>query len=222
MTASVSAVSVAKSAQTTITATASSDDFDSIVWFAEDQSIISCLWGAWNGNSLPLTIKGLEAGTTTLYIGLLDEDDNILAETSVSVTVTGSGSADVPTTVPTIGDYSAPSYPGLAQPLPDFGAFISAPLYDSLIMDNDNSGVLRQYYYKLSDLPCDEVTVMLAYANLMAQRGFKPRNIQYSNDDGHPFIFFDSDYYDTVMCTISTCKGVQCLEVFIFNFTSNS
>jgi len=88
VTASPSSVTVAKGGQTTVMVTVSSQDFESIVWAAKDESIISCSWGDWNGNTIPITIKGLSPGSTTLLIGLLDAREDVLAVTSVSVTVT--------------------------------------------------------------------------------------------------------------------------------------
>lgn len=88
VTASQTSVTIAKGGQTTVTVTVSSQDFDSIAWAANDRSIISCSWGDWNGNTIPITIKGLSPGSTTLLIGLLDDKEDVLAVTSVNVTVT--------------------------------------------------------------------------------------------------------------------------------------
>jgi hypothetical protein len=53
-------------------------NFDSIAYARGNTSLISCAWGNWYGNSIPLTITGLAAGSTTLTIALLDAYDNVL------------------------------------------------------------------------------------------------------------------------------------------------
>ncbi len=174
VTAAPTTVSVAKGAQTTLTATASSDNFDSISYVVEDKSIVSCSWGSWNGNSIPLMMTGLKAGTTTLYIGLLDASDNMLAETSVSVTVIGSGST-------TVGYYAG------YYPIPDFGSFTGTPLYDSWY-DPSTDGM--GYYYENDLIPMNPVDYVTGYANLLTNAGCVYSD-SFTNDDGFTVLVYE-------------------------------
>ena len=64
-----------------------------VVYRVSDETIASCSWGNWiDAYNSPLYVTGLKAGSTTVYIGLLDERDNVLAETVLNVTVNGSTS----------------------------------------------------------------------------------------------------------------------------------
>jgi hypothetical protein len=203
ITASQSAVSVVRGGQATVTFSVNSNDFYNSYYTIGNESVISCSWGSWSNNSIPVTITGLSAGSTTLLMELADENDNTIASATITVTVTA------------LGNTSAPGYPGLQPPVPDFGAFMGVQLHDSYF--GTGSGVFREYYYKLSDMPSDAATVMLSYAGMMQQMGYTSHQLQY-DDKGQPFIFFDSDYYDQIECFVFDHFGVRCIEVFIFKF----
>ena len=58
-----------------------------------DSNIVSCSWGGWSGNTDPLTIKGLSAGSTTVTVSLKDsKTGDVLATKTISVKVTAADS----------------------------------------------------------------------------------------------------------------------------------
>ena len=58
----------------------------------EYEDLVSCHWGDWDGDVIPLFVEGLEAGDTPIDLYLLDaETEEILAESSFYVYVVGAG-----------------------------------------------------------------------------------------------------------------------------------
>ena len=134
VTPSQTSVTVALGAQVTITAKPSSDDYDSMGYLVDDESIITCNYAGMQGNAVALTITGIAVGRTSLSIALLDSDDNILAETIIDVTVT----------MPVVRYYS-----GYGS-VPDFGAFTGAPLAKPCRPRRKLC-----YYYRVEAIPVD-------------------------------------------------------------------
>jgi S1-C subfamily serine protease len=196
VTVTQAAVTVAQGAQATITATASSDEFDTIIWVAADKTLISCSWGDWNGNSLPLTITGLKAGTTTLYIGLLDASENILAETSVSVTVTGGGAAST-------GYYQE------YYPVPDWGSFTGTPLYQYFTYTEGGAS----YYYRMSDITAPSSVGVGGYVDLLNSNGFYYYT-GFTSEEGYPVNVYTNNIFDVYMA-VATIGGVLCMHIMI-------
>ncbi|NLM83620.1 MAG: hypothetical protein GX189_02805 [Clostridiales bacterium] len=150
---SQSSVTLETGKRMTITATASSDDFNRIVFEIDNNSVVSCTWGDWAGRSIPLTLYGLSAGRTTVHIKVLDSKGNVLNEKSVDVTVTGSGVV---------------YYRGLAT-VPDFGAYTDAPLYKKSF-DLRNGSYC--FYYRISDLTESADAAIAGYCDLLESNGY--------------------------------------------------
>ena len=60
----------------------------SVYFEPANEAIATAEWGDWNGWTLPLYVYGESVGTTTIVVSLLDKDDNVLAEKTLTVTVT--------------------------------------------------------------------------------------------------------------------------------------
>ncbi|SHH91681.1 S-layer homology domain-containing protein [Sporobacter termitidis DSM 10068] len=202
ITASSSSVTVAKGAQTTVTLTASSDDFDSIAYLTGNKSVVSCTWGNQSGNSFPLTLTGLSAGSTTVQVLLLDPDDNTLASTTINVTVTGSGS----------GTSSTTSYYSGYSPTPDFGAYAGAPLFTSYY---DASIGGTGYYYALSSIPMDPSVYVPGYSALLQNNGFDYLG-SFVDDSGNTVLTYQNDSANLeVMTGLSSYNGVNFFLVLV-------
>ena len=61
--------------------TASADD--QIYWLVADPSIITCQWGEWIGNSIPLSIVLNDYGTTTITITADNTDEKLVIDVTV-------------------------------------------------------------------------------------------------------------------------------------------
>jgi S1-C subfamily serine protease len=157
--ANPSFITLAVGSQVTATITDPSGNPDlTVAWVADDDSIVTCTWGDFVDNyNCPLYIKGLKAGTTVIHVGLLDNNDNILAETWIEVTVTG-GSTGTTTTY----------YSGY-YPVPDFGAYTGIPLY---FTDYNDIYKSPGYFYKMDDYSGDIVDAISGYIGLLLQNGF--------------------------------------------------
>ena len=59
-----------------------------VAYDISDKQIVSADWDEWHGDDINLYITGLTPGTATVTIALLTEDDAVLAEGTVTVTVT--------------------------------------------------------------------------------------------------------------------------------------
>lgn len=90
LTLSVSRVSLGVGQSTRVTASFS--NYSGIVYMqygTTNGNVQSCSWGGWSGNSVPLTVTGKQAGSSTVYIYLKDAKTNlVLATASFSVSVT--------------------------------------------------------------------------------------------------------------------------------------
>ena len=163
-----SAVTLAKDTQTSVNCTVGSLDFNRIVPVIGDPAVASCTWGIPGGNTFPLTIIGLSAGTTAVTVRLLDADDKVLAETAVNVTVTGS-SAEATT-----------AYFSGYYPVPDYGAYAgTAPYY----VDYDALNGSTFYAYRISDITTDMDNATDGYIDLLKQNGFVIDDLFYVDDD---------------------------------------
>ena len=64
----------------------------SILWDDADESIVTPQWSEWDGWYVDLIIDALTPGSTTITISLLTDDDKVLAQEILYVTVSGSSS----------------------------------------------------------------------------------------------------------------------------------
>ncbi len=96
LSASKSSVTIKEgdTADITFSYTGSNSNSIKSVYSVGDKSIISCSWGSWKSKSIPVTISGLKAGTTTLKLTLKDSVTNKVLDTeTVNITVTSDSSS---------------------------------------------------------------------------------------------------------------------------------
>lgn len=89
LTAACSSVNVKKGYTTNVTFTCSG--FSGMIYLrygSTNTSAYSCTWGSWGGNSIPLKIKGLKAGSGTVTVYMYSTTGSLLASKSISVRVT--------------------------------------------------------------------------------------------------------------------------------------
>jgi hypothetical protein len=58
-----------------------------VTYYIGDSSIVSCAWGSWEGNDIPLNITPLASGSTEITLVYHLEDDTVLAQEIVTVNV---------------------------------------------------------------------------------------------------------------------------------------
>ena len=58
-----------------------------VTYYIEDSSIVSCSWGSWEGNDIPLYISPLASGSTEITLVYHLEDDTVLAQEIVTANV---------------------------------------------------------------------------------------------------------------------------------------
>ena len=90
---SKSSVNIAKGDTATVTCsyTGSNSNGITISYSRGDKEIVSCEWGSWSKKKIPVTIKGLKEGSTTITVKLKDsKTDKLLDSEVINVTV-GSG-----------------------------------------------------------------------------------------------------------------------------------
>jgi S1-C subfamily serine protease len=196
VTVSPSSVTVAKGAKATVTIAASSGDFDAYIFMKGNESLISCDWGSESGNSIQLILTGVAAGSGTLWVGLVDAEDNLLAKASVSFTVTAGGG----------GGTSVAYYPGYF-PVPDFGALNNVRLFDSKTI---SSG--KCFWYSVNDMQ-DSVQAFLYYDKALTDNGF----VYMGNVTGYDdlFWYYNSTYDLVVDVGVSYHNGVDCIGIVI-------
>ncbi len=171
---SSTAVNVTTGGETSVTITDISTVVTTVSVSVDDASIADCAWGDWYSNytAIPLNIYGISAGTTTMTIYLLDEQDNILAQTTITVTVTGNA-------------LSTAYYTGF-YPAPDFGAYLGIEPYDEYFEDGSSG-----YAYRVIDMPMSLEQALIGYTQLLEENGFSLEGVVYS--DGQPISVYTND-----------------------------
>lgn len=185
--AAPSAVSVAKGEQAAVDFTVNSLDFNRIVPTIGDNSVASCTWGIPNGTTLPLTVIGLSAGTTAITVKLLDAANNMLAEATVDVTVTGGSAAAT-------GIF----FPGY-YPVPDYGVYVgTSPYYVEYTALNGSTF----YTYKIADMTVNMDYAVDGYKDLLVQYEFS-FDYTFTNpvDGAVIFVYSNNNYHLRVFLT---------------------
>lgn len=97
VTPSTGSVSIKAGASTQVSFTVTGASGEYYLQFGQTNSnAFSCSWGSWSGSTIPLTITGKNAGSGTINVYMKSyPSGNLLASTSVSVTVTSGESAKV-------------------------------------------------------------------------------------------------------------------------------
>ncbi len=198
ITAAPPIVTVEKDAQAAVNFTVNALGFSKIIPAIDDSSVASCTWGIPSGKEFPLTIIGLSAGTTDITVGLFDESNNVLAEATVTVTVTG-GSAT------TTGAF----FPGY-YPVPDYGVYVGTTpnviLYDAL-----NGSTF--YAYKIAALTVNMDYAVNGYMTLLEQHGFS-FDSSFTNKDGDIiYAYKNTTYHLRVLLTNTKMNGVSSIVV---------
>jgi len=86
---SPSSVTLNAGAVTAVTATDIQNVCKNIAYSVADKSIVSCAFNYyWDGNTIALSVKGLQAGTTTVTVYLLDDQNNRISSADLAVSVT--------------------------------------------------------------------------------------------------------------------------------------
>ena len=195
ITPSQTSVTVALGAQVTITAKPSSDDYDSMGYLVDDESIITCNYAGMQGNAVALTITGIAVGRTSLSIALLDSDDNILAKTIIDVTVT----------MPVVRYYS-----GYGS-VPDFGAFTGAPLAKAVPTESGSCA----YYYRVEAIPVDPEVAFYGYFNLLENLGFEYITSITDEEGFYKYCFENSEYYVFLGLSYFPYSSVLCMLILV-------
>ncbi len=195
--ATPSTITVAAGNIETVTITdPSGDPYNSVDLMITDPSIVSCSWGDWiNYEDCPLYLRGLTAGTTTVRVNLYDGNDTIIAQTVITVTVTG-------TAAPTV------YYSGY-DPAPDWGAFTGTPLYMSYPL-SDGSMV---YFYRIADISENAYPALYSYAFLLEENGFVYIG-SFDNSDGYLVDAYSNDTYYMFLEQVYV-NGVLCVSVMV-------
>ena len=192
---SATSVTVNVGGTATVTVTDVKDNCYSSAYSIADKSIVSCSWNSWVGNKCGLNIKGLNAGTTTVSVALLDERDNVLASGNITVTVTETSSVVY--------------YPGY-EPVPDFGAYSGLPLYTKTPRSNGST----EFTYDASKIPNSQLeSILSGYLDLLAQNGFIYYG-EYEADNDYALIYYN-DQWD-VYFGVMLVGSVVCLYVDIY------
>lgn len=193
-------ITVPKGGQKSVLVTDVTGDGYGVDYDIANESIVSCSWGDWlDFYTLPLFINGLTAGSTTITIHLLDSYGYTIATTSIYVTVSSTG---VTTTY----------YSGF-YPVPDYGAYYDAPVYDSEVGYD-----YAFYYYKLSDLPASFDEYFYGYGDLLEQNGFV-YYAEYLDYYGYETLnYYHSAYGLDVYFGPTDVDGVPCFVVEIYYY----
>jgi hypothetical protein len=200
---SVTSVTVAVGSQTSCVITDSTGNPNySISYSIVNTSVVSCYWGDWlNSYNCPLNIKGLSAGSTTVAVYLLDENDKVLASTAIDVTVTAGGSSG--------GSSATVYYTGTN--VPDWGAFTGTPLYYKYTAPSGSQGV--QYVYRLIDAKASAEVAVDQYLTLLKSNGY---SYLYSttNPDGYTVLTYTNNTWNVYMGMLET-EGYVCMGIAI-------
>jgi S1-C subfamily serine protease len=158
ITSSVSTVKLAAGEEKEITVTQNMGNYIYVYYTIEDESIAAGRWGDWSddGTSLPFTIYGLSAGTTTLTLELYSEYRTLLASTTVTITVSAGQE--------TLTEYYYGYYP-----VPDYGAFSGANF--DFIYDNPDNYTIT-FFYNVLDIQRPINDAIAGYVNLLNQNDF--------------------------------------------------
>lgn len=204
ITAAPSAVSVATAARSITNLTVNALGFKKIIPVIGDSSVASCTWGIPSGTIFPLTIIGLSAGTTVITVSLYDSSNNVLAETTVNVTVTGGGSTST-------GTY----FPGY-YPVPDYGLYVgTAPNY----VDYDALNGSTFYTYAIADMTVDLDYAVNGYMSLLEQNGFSFSNSFINPTDGAVvYVYTNADYHLRVYLTNTIMKNIPSVIIKVYLF----
>lgn len=70
---------------------------------------VSCSWGSWSGNKIPLNIRGTGAGTSKITVSAVSSNNTVLASKTITVNVTKSASINLSETSvsPAVGSTSS-------------------------------------------------------------------------------------------------------------------
>ncbi len=58
-----------------------------VTYYIADSTVLECSWGSWQGNDIPLTLNPLASGSTEVTLVYHLEDETVLAQETVAVTV---------------------------------------------------------------------------------------------------------------------------------------
>ncbi len=58
-----------------------------VTYYIADSTVLECSWGSWQGNDIPLTLNPLASGSTEVTLVYHLEDETVLAQETVTVTV---------------------------------------------------------------------------------------------------------------------------------------
>lgn len=98
LTVALSSITIEKGGSLTVgcSYTGSYDGTITVNYNIADNEIVSCSWGEWESDAIPLTINGLEAGSTVVTVNLIDYNTKEVLDTEkINVTVTDdSGTED--------------------------------------------------------------------------------------------------------------------------------
>lgn len=148
-----------------------------VMRIVSDYSIATGFLGFWTDNyNCPFYIEGLSAGQATITLYLLDENDDVVAYTTINVTVGGSGTRQIA------------YYPEYLS-IPDFGAYTGTPQYRKRISNN-----VGGYLYRMEDVPVNNDIANYGYINLLIDSGFTYEGYEY-NSSGFKIFIFSNDLY---------------------------
>jgi len=174
-------------------------EYITIQFTVRDSSIVSCSWGEWiDYTSIPLTIYGLSSGTTSILIELLDDYDNVLASSTITVYVTASSTS-----------YYYEGY----YPVPDYGSFAGAPVFRKFTTSTGTS-----YYYRLIDLPSDAGLTVEGYVDLLLSNGFS-YSTGFVSDEGYTVVVYTNPTYELdVFFSLSDLLYDTCIVIMIIPY----
>ena len=197
LTPSQSNVSLKVGESKKITFTLAGDDsqVNSIGCNMSDATKLSVAWGDWSsdGMQIPLTITGKAPGTVTVNVQLKDENDAVLISTKLTVTVAS----------------NVKYYSGY-YPVPDYGAYIGAPLYYSSSLSSGG----KAYFYRTQDLPDAEIAVD-GYLDLLMSNGFTYVG-GFESDEGYTILVFENNGEKLVVYFgMIKLQGVPCMHLMV-------
>jgi hypothetical protein len=176
MSSTAYSVKVAPGATKTLYITADTDyenNFN-IIYDTQNESLVSCYWGNWDGDTIPFTITGLKSGSTNISI-TTDIPSKTKQTLTISVEVTSARESQE------VGYSQFPN-------IPDFGACLGLDCYSS---GGNNSNFA--YYYSIYDTAEISDDQFSKYEDVLNQYGFYNSHI-FTNDDGFDVAVFDNDY----------------------------
>lgn len=167
----------------------------------EDPSIVSCSFGKWNAASIPLNIKALKQGSTTITVYLMGSMNRIMAATVIRVSVILN---DPP---PDVSSGTTVYYEGYS-PVPDWGSFTGTPVYSKLT--HDDGGI--SYCYRLRDVSVSEKIAVTGYTYLLEENGFE--FIKTIDDQGYPINLYTDGVW-VVFFGLTELNGIYCYILLI-------